>query len=90
MTCNIPDVLVWEVVGLEDLLVLVGHSVGDNHDGLVAVGAHLRVGPARLEQLEGDGEGRGEVGDLLRRHVLHRLLVLPDVLVGRLHQLSLS
>ena len=46
--------------------------------------------PAGLEELEGDCEGGGEVGDLLCGDVLHRLLVLPDVLVGRLYQLSLS
>ena len=34
-----------EVVSLEDLLVLVRDTVGDNHDGLVAVGPHLSVSP---------------------------------------------
>ena len=41
----VPDVLVGEVVCLEDLLVLVGHTVSDNHDSLVAVGPHLSIGP---------------------------------------------
>ena len=49
---TIPDVLVGKVVRLEDLLVLVGHAVGDDHDGLVAVGAHLRVGPGKSKQIE--------------------------------------
>ena len=43
---DIPDRFVRQVVHLEDLLVLVGHAVGHDHDGLVAVGALVVVGPA--------------------------------------------
>ena len=41
-----------EVVRLEDLLVLVGHAVGDDHDGLVAVGPHLSIGPTMNKSKE--------------------------------------
>ena len=61
--------------------LLVGNSVGDQHDGLVAVGADLRVVEAVPEQLEGHRQGRSEVGDLLGGDLLHGLLELTDVLV---------
>ena len=65
---------------------LVGNSVGDEHDGLVAVGTDLRVVEAVPEQLKGHGQGRGEVGDLLGGDLLYGLLELPDVLVRRLQR----
>ena len=74
--------------------VLLGGAAGDEvalEELDLEVNKQLKVNkPAGLEELEGDCEGGGEVGDLLCGDVLHRLLVLPDVLVGRLHQLSLA
>jgi len=59
----------------------VGNTIGDEHDGLVAIGANVRIVEAVSEQFEGHSQGRGEVCDLLRRDLLHGLLELANVLV---------
>ena len=76
------------VVLLEDGLVGVGDTVGDQHDGLVGLGS-LLLGSVSLEQSEGSGESGGEVSNLHCLDVIDGLSELCDVLIGGLDQLRL-
>lgn len=48
--------IVLPVVHLENLLVIIRHPVGDQHDRLITSGT-LSLGAERLEQLERDRQG---------------------------------